>query len=85
VPGNWKKRSEFIAKLKAPTGFEHVSQYPEGELTEATSVFKYVPYKSYVGAKGLFDATGFIDAFREATKALVAMEKSIDGILERLA
>jgi hypothetical protein len=83
VPPNWKKRSQFIAKLKAPPGFEHVSQYSEGELSEDTSVFKYLPYTSYV-VGGLFDSTGFIDAFREATKALVAMEKVIDGILERL-
>jgi len=27
---------------------------------------------------------GFIDAFKEATKALVAMEKSIDQVLERM-
>ena len=34
VPANWKKRQPFIAKLKAkmPPGFEHVSQYPDGEL-----------------------------------------------------
>jgi hypothetical protein len=84
VPANWKKRSQFIAKLKAPPGFEHVSQYPDGELSEDTSVFKYIPYASFVGAEGLFDSTGFIDAFREAAKTLVAMEKFIDGVLERL-
>ena len=85
MPANWKKRSQFIAKLKAPPGFEHVSQYSEGELTDETSVFKYLPYTSYVGADGLFDSAGFIEAFREATKTLVAMEKVIDGILVRLA
>jgi hypothetical protein len=85
VPANWKKQSQFIGKLKPPPGFEHVSQYPDGELAEASSVFKYIPYTSYIGATGLFDSTGFIDAFREATKTLVAMEKVIDGILERLA
>jgi hypothetical protein len=84
VPPNWMKRSQFIAGLKAPPGLEHVRQYTEGELSEESSVWKYVPYPSYVAA-GLFDATGFIDAFREATKTLVAMEKDIDGILDRLA
>ena len=85
VPTKWKKRQAFIDKLKAPPGFQHVSEYADGELTEDTAVFKYVPYTSYVGAEGLFDCTGFIDAFREAAKTLVGMEKVIDGILERLA
>jgi hypothetical protein len=84
VPPNWKKRPLFIAKLKAPAGFQHVSQSPGDESAE-DSVFKYLPYTSYVGAEGLFDSTSFIDAFREAAKALVDMEKEIDGILERLA
>jgi hypothetical protein len=85
VPPDWEKRPEFIAQLKAPPGFQHVSQYSEGELAEESSVWKYVPYASYVGAEGLFDSTGFINGFREATKSLVAMEKVIDGILEGLA
>jgi len=85
VPPNWKKRQQFKAELKAPPGFEHFSQYPDGEMAEESSVWKYVPYPSYVGANGVFDSSGFIGAFREATKALVAMEKVIDGILERLA
>lgn len=85
VPPNWKKQPEFIAKLKAPPGFEHVSQYPDGEMVAQSSVWKYVPYTNYVGAKGVFDSTGFIEAFREATQAVVAMEKAIDAILERLA
>ena len=85
VPPNWKKRSQFTAKLKAPPGFQHISQFPDGELADETSVWKDVPYESYVGADGLFDSTGFIDAFREATKTLVAMERGIDGILDRLA
>ena len=85
VPANWKKRVQFIAKLKAPPGFQHVSQYRDGELTDETSVFKYLPYPDYVGAEGRFDSAGFIDAFREATKALVAMERDIDAILDRLA
>ena len=86
VPPKWKKRQLFADKLrsKTPPGFEHVSQYPD-ELSEETSVFKNLPYVSYVGAEGLFDSTGFIDAFREATRSLVAMEKVIDGILEGLA
>jgi hypothetical protein len=83
VPPSWKKRLQFTAKLKAPPGFQHVSQSPE-ESQEETSIFKYLPYTSYVGAEGLFDSTGFINAFREATKTLVAMEKVIDGILARL-
>jgi hypothetical protein len=84
VPANWKKRAQLIAKLKAPPGFQHVSQYSDGELTDEMSVFKYVPYASYVGAGGRFDSTGFINGFREATKTLIATEKVIDGILERL-
>lgn len=85
VPAKWKRRQAFVDKLKPPPGFEHVSQYPDGELTEESSVFKYIPYTSYVSAEGQFDAGGFIDAFREATKTLIAMEKVIDEILERLA
>jgi hypothetical protein len=85
VPANWKKQGAFIEKLKPPTGFEHVSQYPDGELTEETSIFKYLRYTSFIRPKGLFDSIGFIDAFRKATKSLVAMKKRIDAILESLA
>jgi len=53
-------------------------------LAETTSVFKYVRYESFVGPDGRFDAPGFIEAFREATKALVAMEQQVDQIPERL-
>jgi hypothetical protein len=81
VPPNWKKQSQFIAKLKAPQGFEHASQYAAGELAEESSVWKYVPYRSCVGTEGSFEAA----AFREATMALVSMEKGIDKILEGLA
>jgi hypothetical protein len=84
VPEKWRKRQQFITKLKPPPGFEHVSQYDDGELTETTSVFKYVKYESYVGPDSRFDVAGFIEAFREATKALVALEKHIDQILESL-
>ena len=85
VPANWKKRTQFIDKLKVPPGFEHVKQYPDGELAENSSIFKYVPYTSYIGAEGIFDPIRFIAAFREATKALVDMEKDIDEILDGLA
>jgi len=85
VPADWKKRQVFIDELKPPPGFQHVSQSPDAESAEEDPIFKYVPYTSYVGAEGRFDFTGFIDAFREATKTLVGMEKVIDGILERLA
>ena len=81
VPPTWKKRFQFIAKLKTPAGFEHVSQY-EGEVSKDSSVWKNVPYAICAGAEGL---TAFSDAFREATKSLVAMDKSIDKILEELA
>ena len=84
VPKDWEKRQQFIAELKPPPGFEHVSQYSDGELAETTSVFKYVRYESYIGPDGRFDATGFVEGFRAATKSLVAMEKEIDQILERL-
>ena len=50
----------------------------------STSVFKWLKYESYLEPDGRFDAAGFIEAFREATKSLVAMEKEIDQILERL-
>ena len=83
VPPKWRKRSKFIGKLKAPTGFQHVKD-SDIKLTDETSVFMDVPYQNYVGADGLFDSTGFIEAFRAATKSLVAMEKEIDQILERL-
>lgn len=85
VPPNWKKRAQFTGKLKAPPGFEHVSQSPDGKYAEETSVFKYLPYTSYIGAGDLFDCAGFVDAFREATKTLVAMEGIVDGVLGRLA
>jgi len=86
VPPNWEKQQQFIAELKPPPpGFEHVSQYADGEMADESSVWKYVRYTSHLGADGLFDSTGFIEAFREATRTLVAMEKVIDGILERLA
>jgi hypothetical protein len=85
VPANWKRRTQFIDKLKPPLGFEHVSQYPAGELAEETSVFKYLPYTNYLRAGGEFDCSGFIDAFREAAKALVVKEEDIDEILAGLA
>jgi hypothetical protein len=84
VPEKWKKRQQFVTKLKPPPGFEHASQYDDGELAETTSVFKYVPYESHVGPNGRFDAAAFIAAFREATKALVALKKDIDQILASL-
>lgn len=68
VPENWKKRLAFREKLKLLPGFEHVGQYPDGEITETTPIFKYVPYAGQ----------------REAAKTLVAMESDIDRILERL-
>ena len=82
VPANWEKRVQFITKLKIPPGFEHVNQYPDGELAEGTSIFKYVRYTSYIGAEGLFDSIRFLAAFRDATQALVDMEKDIDEILD---
>jgi hypothetical protein len=84
VPENWEKRNQFIAKVKAPQGFQHVSQHSEGEHLDTTSIFKYLPYESYVGPDGRLDADGFIDGFREATKALVALDKDIDQILVSL-
>ena len=85
VPENWKKRVPFIDKLKAPPGFEHFRDCPVGEVTADTTIFKYVPYIDYIGAEEIFDSTGFIAAFGEATKALVDMEKDIDEILDGLA
>jgi hypothetical protein len=81
VPPGWKKQSQFIAKLKAPPGFEHPSNYPPGDFTPETSIFKYIPYESCIGAKGEFDAT----VFRDAANILVRMEGRIDKILEGLA
>jgi hypothetical protein len=54
-------------------------------LSDESSVWRYVPYTSYVGSDSRFDATGFIEAIREATRALVAIEKEVDQILERLS
>jgi hypothetical protein len=82
VPPNWGKRQQFIDKLKPPPEFEHVNRYYD-ELAETNSIFKYVRYEEYMGPDG-FDASGFIEAFRKATKALVALEKDIDQILESL-
>jgi hypothetical protein len=85
VPADWKKRLQFLAKLKPPEGFEHFNQYSEGELEKTVSIIKFLPYTNYVGADGSFDSTGFLDAFREAAKTLVAMEKVIEVILESIA
>jgi len=76
--------SRSVFRPQGAAGFEHVSRYPDGEMAEESSVWKYVKYESHVGATG-FDPSGFIDAFRDATRTLVAMEKGIDKILERLA
>ncbi len=84
MPPKWEKRQQFTAELKPPPGFEHVSRYADGEWSDQSSIWRYVPYTSYVGSDSGFDAAGFIEAFREATKALVAMEKDIDQILESL-
>jgi hypothetical protein len=84
VPPHWKKRQEFIAKLKAPPGFEHVSQYAPDELSDSYSVFRTIRYESYLTSGDLFDSTAFINAFRKATKALVSRESVIDAILKRL-
>jgi hypothetical protein len=78
----WKKRSQFIAKLKTPRGFRND---PPDEDAQSRPVFKYVPYTDYLGADGVFDPRGFIDGFREAARVLVAMEKAINKILEHLA
>jgi hypothetical protein len=83
VPASWKKQRAFIDKLNPPSGFEHVSQYADGELTETTCVFKYVRYTSDTGTDGL--PKGFIHGFREATKALVEMTDDIDKVLGSLA
>ena len=85
VPTDWEKRGQFIDKLKAPPGFEHFRDCSVGEVTEDKSIFKNVPYIDYIGAEGIFDSIGFLAAFREATKALVDMEKDIDEILDDLA
>ncbi len=84
VPKDWEKRQRFIGKLKPPPEFEHASQYSRGELDESTSVFKYIRYENHLGPDGEFNAVSFIEAFREATKAVVAMEREVDRILERL-
>jgi hypothetical protein len=83
VPPNWKKREQFIAKLKAPPGFEHVSQHAPDELLDY-SVFRAIRYGSYLTSGDLFDSTAFSNAFRKATKALVSRESVIDAILKRL-
>ncbi|MCX6625675.1 MAG: hypothetical protein NTY38_32360 [Acidobacteria bacterium] len=75
---------QFIGKLKPPEGFDHVGQHPDGALEARITVFKDVRYESFVGPDGRFDVTGFIAGFREATKALVAVEKEVDQILARL-
>jgi len=83
VPDPWKKRDAFIKEIKRfkPLGFEHASDYPIGELASTSSVFKYIRFEESTGPDGLFDVTHFIDSFRDATAALVKLEKDIDGIL----
>lgn len=86
IPEAWEKRQEFLEKIKRfkPPDFEHASDYSVGELTETTSIFKYVPYDRCLGVDGLFDGTRFIDAFRDAMTALVKLEKDVDGVLASL-
>jgi len=83
VPPEWEKRVQFTDALKPemPSGFQHVS---EGEFTEETSIFTYIPYTHYA-TDGIFDLSAFIDGFREAAAALVKMESTVDSVLERLA
>jgi hypothetical protein len=86
VPDAWDKREAFIKDIKQfkPPDFEHVSDYPVGELTTTSSIFKYVPYETCIGPDGLFDGARFIGSFRDATAALVKLENDIDGILAGL-
>jgi hypothetical protein len=86
VPPKWKLRNEFtkLVKARAPKGFEHISQYPEGEIDDTCPVFKYVHYSDFIGTGGVFNEQAFLKAFQDAAAALLAMEKSIDGIVERI-
>jgi hypothetical protein len=83
IPEAWKKREEFRKKIRPlmPRGFEHFNDSPAGELTPTTSIFKYIPYEHFLGSDGVLDGASFLDAFRDATAALVHLENDIDGIL----
>jgi hypothetical protein len=86
VPDAWKEREKFIAetKLIKPPDFEHVSDHLE-EVVTTSSIWKYIPYETCItGPESRFDGNLFIDSFRNATKALVNLEKDIDRILAGL-
>ena len=84
VPATWKKRQQFLKRLKAPQSFDHVNNYPEGECIEGSSVWKYVRYRDHLGSDGTFDWSAFMKSVRGAVACLVAMEPEIDGLVKQL-
>jgi hypothetical protein len=84
VPSNWKKREQFLKKLKAPQGFDHVNRYADGEWGENSSIWKYVRYREHLGSDVTFDWSGFMKAVRDAVVGIVAMEQDIDVMLSQL-
>jgi hypothetical protein len=84
VPPNWKKKEQFLKKLKAPQGFDHVNNYAEGEWSENSSIWKYLRYRDHLGSNEAFDWSGFVKAVRDAVVCIVAMEHDIDALLTQL-
>jgi hypothetical protein len=85
-----KEREKFIDEIRLikPTDFKHVSEYPVGEMAATSSIWKYIPYERCIdestGIENRFDGDRFINSFREATAAIVNLEKDIDRILAGL-
>ncbi len=84
VPPKWEKRKRFNERIKAPAGFEKFTQYPEGEMDDSCSIWKFVRYMDFVGADNIFDAPSFIAEITDAVKTLVGWEKNIDTCLADL-
>ena len=85
VPANWKKRKQFLKNLKAPQGFDHIKRYPDGELSEHCSIWRYVRYRDHMGSDGTFDWSGFMEEIQDAVRCIVTMEQDIDVMLRQCA
>ncbi len=85
VPASWEKRGQFLEKIKAPQGFDHVKRYPDGELSEHCSIWRYVRYRDHMGSDGTFDWSGFMEEIQDAVRCIVTMEQDIDVMLRQCA
>jgi len=82
VPAKWKLLKKFAAQLKAPPGFDHIRDYPG--YNDDCPTFRYVRYAECLGSDGKFNQAKFFKAFADATATLVALEGTIDKVIDRL-